>query len=66
MLKLPENAGAVKEEFDDIAYSLDERRIRLWCAAKARSCNKRYGRGGVMAVHQATHVSRPGIMSCLT
>jgi len=61
MLKLLENARAIKEEFDDIAYSLDERRIRLWCAAKARSYNKIYGRGGVMAVHKATHISRPRI-----
>ena len=65
MLKSPENARAVKEEFDDIAYSLDERRIRLWCAAKARSYNKIYGRGGVMAVHKATHVSRPRIYLAL-
>ena len=61
MLKLPENARAVKEEFDDIAYSLDEHRIRLWCAAKALSYNKIYGRGGVTVVHKATHVSRPRI-----
>ena len=61
MLELSENARAIKEEFEDIAYSLDERRIRLWCAAKARSYNKIYGRGGVMAVHKATHVSRPRI-----
>ncbi|MBC2696190.1 MAG: hypothetical protein HF982_13135 [Desulfobacteraceae bacterium] len=58
MLELPENARAIKEEFEDIAYSLDERRIRLWCAAKARSYNKIYGGGGVIAVHKATHVSR--------
>ena len=61
MLKLSENARAIKEEFDDIAYSLDERRIRLWCAAKARSYNKTYDRGGVMVVHKATRVSHPKI-----
>ncbi|MEA3470756.1 MAG: hypothetical protein U9R24_03465 [Thermodesulfobacteriota bacterium] len=55
---LPENARAINEEFDDIAYSLDERRIRLWCATKARSYNKTYGKGGFMAVHKATRVSR--------
>ena len=60
-MKLPGNAKAINEEFDDIAYSLDERRIRLWCAAEARSYNEIYGRGGVMAVHKATHVSRPRI-----
>jgi transposase len=61
MLELPENAKAIKKEFEDIAHLLDERRIRLWCAAKARSYNRIYGRGGVMAVHKATHVSRPRI-----
>ena len=45
MLELPENVRALKEEFEDIAYSLDERRIHLWCAAKARSYNGKYGRG---------------------
>jgi hypothetical protein len=52
---------AIRQEFDDIAYALDERRIRLWCAARARAYNRQYGRGGVMAVHQATGVSRPRI-----
>ncbi len=60
-MKLPENAKVIKKEFEDIAHSLDERRIRLWCAAKARSYNRIYGWGGVMAVHKATHVSHPRI-----
>lgn len=61
MSKLPWNISTIKEEFKDISYSLDERRIRLWCAAKARTYNRVYGRGGVMAVHKATKVSRPRI-----
>jgi hypothetical protein len=40
---------------------LDERRIRLWCAARARAYNRQHGRGGVMVVHKATGVSRPRI-----
>jgi hypothetical protein len=27
---------AIKEEFEDISYALDERRKQLWCAAKVR------------------------------
>jgi transposase len=57
--------SAIKAEFDDISYSLDERRKRLWCAAKARSHNRIYGSGGVMAVHKATKISRPTIYSGL-
>ena len=60
-----ENVKAIEEEFRDISYALDERRIRLWCAAKAKAYNRKYGRGGVMAVHQATGVSRPRIYAGL-
>ena len=52
---------AIEEEFNDIAYALDERRIRLWCATRAKAYNREYGRGGVMAVYKATKVSRPRI-----
>ena len=48
-----------------IAYALDERRIRLWCAARAMTYNREHGRGGVMRVHQATGVSRPRIYAGL-
>ena len=57
----PENIGAIKDEFDDISYALDERRTRLWCAAKARAYNRMHGNGGVTAVHKATNISRPTI-----
>jgi hypothetical protein len=62
---LPEKPGnvvlAIKEEFYDISYALDERLLRLWCAARAKAYNRIYGRGGVMVVHKATRVSRPTI-----
>jgi hypothetical protein len=53
--------ASIKDEFDDISYSLDERRIRLWCAAKAKTYNRIHRRGGVTAVSKATTVSRPSI-----
>jgi len=43
---------AIKEEFEDISYALDERRKRLWCAAKVRAYNKIHGKGGVTLVHK--------------
>jgi len=49
---------AIGQEFREIAPLLDERRIRLWCAARARSYNQTHGRGGVTVVHRATGVSR--------
>lgn len=51
----------IRQEFEDISYALDERRIRLWCAARARTYNRKYGRGGVMAVHHATGIPRSRI-----
>ena len=48
----------ISAEFLDVSFSFDERRIRLWCAAKARSYDREHGRGGVSMVHQATGVSR--------
>ena len=48
----------IAQEFEEISCALDERRIRLWCAARALSYNRAYSRGGVMLVHQATGVSR--------
>jgi hypothetical protein len=61
MQELSDIITAIRQEFYDIAYAFDERRIRLWCAARARAYNRQYGRGGVMVVHQATGVSRPRI-----
>jgi len=49
---------AIRQEFREIAPLLDERRIRLWCATRARAYNQEHGRGGVMAVHRATGISR--------
>ena len=51
----------LEEEFNDIVSALDERQVRLWCAARAKAYNREYGRGGVMAVHKATRVSCPRI-----
>ncbi len=48
----------IQKEFNEILIFLDERRIRLWCAARAQAYNRQNGRGGVTAVHQATGVSR--------
>lgn len=61
MPKLPTDIITIREEFEDIFYSLDERRIRIWCASKARAYNRTHGRGGVTAVYRATNVSRPRI-----
>ncbi len=51
----------IKREFEELSYSLDERRIRLWCAARSRSYDRDHGRGGITLVHEATGVSRPSI-----
>ena len=63
--KSPNIINALKDEFNDISYSLDERRIRLWCAARAKAYNRIYGKGGVMVVHKATNISRPTIYAGL-
>lgn len=52
---------AIQEEFEDISFALDERRKRLWCAAKAKAYNRENGKGGVMLVHKATKISRPRV-----
>ena len=52
---------AIRQEFREISPLLDERRIRLWCASRARAYNRMYGRGGVMVVYRATEVSRSRI-----
>jgi len=52
---------AIRQEFQEISPLLDERRIRCWCACRARAYNRTYGRGGVTVVSQATGVSRPRI-----
>ena len=56
----------IEQEFEDISYSLDERRKRLWCAARAKAHNRIYGRGGVTIVHKATKISRPTIYAGLS
>jgi hypothetical protein len=61
MTTLGKRLEAIEEEFKDIVYAMDERRVRLWCAARAKAYDREYGRGGVMAVHKATGVSRPRI-----
>jgi hypothetical protein len=61
MQELSDKIKTIREEFHEISWALDERRIRLWCAARANAYNRQYGRGGVMAVHVATGVSRPTI-----
>ena len=52
-----ERVQQVRAEFDDIKGVLDERRIRYWCAAKARAYNRIYKKGGVSIVSEATGVS---------
>ena len=52
---------AIRQEFREISPLLDERRIRLWCASRARTYNRTCGRGGVTVVSRATGVSRPRI-----
>jgi hypothetical protein len=61
MQVLLDTIKAIHDEFEDVSEALDERRIRLWCGARARAYNRVYGRGGVSIVHQATGVSRPRI-----
>jgi transposase len=61
MSTLPNEIKEIRQEFNDISYALDERRIRLWCAARARTYNRKHGRGGVMAVYRATGISRSRI-----
>ena len=54
-----------QEEFKELEFSLDERLVRLWCAAKARAYNREYGRGGVSMVFYATGVWIPADGQCL-
>lgn len=51
----------IRAEFNDIRSVLDERRIRIWCAAKSRAYNRIHKKGGVTIVSEATGVSRPRI-----
>ena len=60
-----EELQAIRQEFQDIAPWLDERALRLWCAARAKAYNRRYDRGGVRIVHAATGVSRRRIYAGL-
>ena len=52
---------AIRREFREIVSQLDERRVRLWCATRARAYNWEYGRGGVTIIHRATGISRSRI-----
>jgi hypothetical protein len=65
MQRVEDRIQAIHDEFEDIRFLLDERRIRAWCAARARAYNREYGYGGVTSVHKATGVSRPRIMTGL-
>ena len=56
-----EKIGLIQQEFHFISCFFDERRVRLWCAARAKACNLAHDRGGGSAVHKATGVSRPRI-----
>lgn len=56
-----EKIGLIQQEFHFISCFLDERRVRLWCAARAKAYDLAHGRGGVSAVHKATGISRPRI-----
>ena len=56
-----EHIYQVRAEFNDIKGVLDERRIRYWCAAKARAYNRIYKKGGVSIVSKATGISRSRI-----
>ena len=60
-MKKEDHIHQVRAEFDDIKGVLDERRIRYWCAAKARAYNRIYKKGGVSIVSEATGVSRSRI-----
>jgi len=62
---LSKDIFTIQQEFRDLSFSLDERRIRLWCAAKARAYDREHGRGGVTLVCRATGVSRPTIYAGL-
>ena len=53
-----EDIQAIHQEFQDIAPWLDERALRLWCAARAKAYNQRHGHGGVAIIRAATGVSR--------
>ena len=65
METVEERIQAIHDEFEDIRFALDERRIRIWCAARVRAYNRQYGYGGVTTVHKATGASRPRIMTGL-
>jgi len=53
------------KEYFEISDSFDERRVRVWCAAKARAYDREHGRGGVTIVQQSTGVSRRRIYAGL-
>lgn len=55
----------IREEYGEISPCLDERRTRMWCAARARSYDREHGHGGITAVYTATKVSRSCIYAGL-
>ena len=61
METLLDTIKGIHDEFVELSVVLDERRIRLWCAARAKAYNRQHGRGGVSLLHSATGVSRPRI-----
>lgn len=55
------NLEQIRLEFMDIVRVLDEKRVRWWCASKARAYNRVHRNGGVSIVSEATGVSRSRI-----
>jgi hypothetical protein len=61
-----EEIEQIRLEFEDIKQVLDERRIRWWCASKARAYNRIHKQGGVSIVSKATGISRSRIYQGIT
>lgn len=57
MIQVEPSTSKIRERFEALRCVLDERSLRLWCAAEAKS----FGRGGSVIVHKATGISRPTI-----
>jgi len=52
------DVAAIRARYEKLRSTMNERACRLWSGAEALSV----GRGGVLAVHQATGLSRPTII----
>jgi hypothetical protein len=52
------NEQSIRQKYQMLKHSLNERSRRLWAATEARAC----GRGGVAAVVRATGISRSTVM----